>query len=343
MKDRGHEVIVIARDKEVTIDLLDYHKIEYVNRGKGGKSILGKLIDIPIAEYHILKKSLKFKPDIFVSFGSMYMGHVAFLLRKPHIAFDDTEHNKINHLMYVPFANNVLTPFSFNKNMGKNHSKFDALMEFGSVHPNYFKPDPSIYDYLQIKKGTKFIILRFISWEAIHDAGEKGLTMEVKRRAIQELSKYAKVFISSEKKLPEEFKPYQILIPPEKMHDALYHAELFFGESGTMAVEAALLGTPSVRVSTLAKTLGNFKELRDNYSLVYYYDKSTDGLDKALSIIKSPNSKEDWSKKAKHFFEDKIDLNAFMIWFFEKYPESSVILKEQPKLVKKYYQNHKYH
>jgi len=127
------------------------------------------------------------------------------------------------------------------------------------------------------------------------------------------------------------------------MHDALYHAELFFGESGTMAVEAALLGTPSVRVSTLAKTLGNFKELRDNYSLVYYYDKSTDGLDKALSIIKSPNSKEDWSKKAKHFFEDKIDLNAFMIWFFEKYPESSVILKEQPKLVKKYYQNHKYH
>ena len=271
----------------------------------------------------------------------MNMGHVAFLLRKPHIAFDDTEHNNINHLMYLPFVRNILTPYCFQKDMGTKHIRLKALLEFGSVHPKYFIPDDSIYELLQINKNEKFIILRFISWDAIHDIGEKGLTLEIKRKAIKELSKYAKVFISSEKNLPKEFKEYQITIPPEKMHDALYYSELFFGESGTMAAEAALLGTPSVMVSTLAKTLGNFKELRDNYSLVYYYDNSIEGLAKALLIIKKSDSKEIWRNRAKCFFESNIDFNAFLIWFIELYPESSLVLKENPEEIKKYYINHK--
>lgn len=341
MKKRGHEVLVIARDKEVTIDLLDFYNIKYVNRGKGGSSFFRKLIDIPVADFRIFKHALKFKPDIFISFGSMNMGHVSFLLGKPHISFDDTEHNWLNQKMYIPFVNQTLTPYCYNKNLGKKQIRFDGFMEFGSIHPNYFKPDDSIYEYLEIDKGEKFILLRFISWEAIHDVGQKGLSLDVKRKAVEELSKYARVFISSEKNLPEEFKPYQIQIPPEKMHDALYFAELFFGESGTMAVEAAFLGTPSVRVSTLAKTLGNFTELKNNYSLVYYYDESQDGLDKALSLIQDSKSKEEWGKKSKDFFEDKIDLNAFMIWFFETYPESSKIAMNQPELIKKNYQNHK--
>ena len=341
MQERGHEMLVIARDKEVTIDLLDFYDIKYVNRGKGGNSIWRKIIDVPVADFHILKQAIKFKPDIFVSFGSMSMGHIAFLMRKPHISFDDTEHNWLNQLMYVPFASKVLTPYTYNKDLGTKQIRFNGFMEFGSMHPDYFKPDDSIYEYLNINKDEKFVILRFISWDAIHDVGQKGLSNDVKRKAVEELSKYAKVFISSEKSLPEEFKPYQIKIPPEKMHDALHYAELFFGESGTMAVEAAFLGTPSVRVSTLAKTLGNFTELKNNYSLVYYYDESKEGLDKAISIIENPNSKKEWGEKSQHFFEDKIDLNAFMVWFFETYPKSAKISKEQPELIKKNYLNHK--
>ena len=119
--------------------------------------------------------------------------------------------------------------------------------------------------------------------------------------------------------IPEEFKKHQIKLPPSLMHDAMYYSELFFGESGTMAVEAALLGTPSVRVSTLAKSLGNFKELRDKYSLLHFYEDSNEGLDMALSLIKDETSKDKLKAKKDIFFQGKIDFNAFIIDLVEGY------------------------
>ena len=71
------------------------------------------------------------------------------------------------------------------------------------------------------------------------------------KNLIKTLSKYAKVFISSEDSLPDEFRPWQISIPPEKMHDALAYATLFIGEGATMASECAVLGTPAIYVNSL--------------------------------------------------------------------------------------------
>ena len=319
MKSKGYDTLVIAREKEVTLRLLKDYKIEYVNRGKGRDGFLGKLLDMFEVNFFILKKALKFKPDLFLSCASHNAAQVAFLMRKPSITLDDTEHNWMNHKMYIPFTQKVFTPYSFNKSLGKKHVKLNAFLEFGSLHTNYFKPNKEVYKYLKIDKTQKFIILRFISWGAIHDKGESGLSFKIKQKTIKELSKYARVFISSEKELPEEFKKFQIKIPPSLMHDALYYSELLFGESGTMAVEAALLGTPSVRVSTLAKSLGNFKELQDKYALLYFYDDPKEGLNKALSLVKDNTSKEKWRAKKDNFFKDKIDLNSFMINLVEGY------------------------
>tara|TARA_B100000963_G_scaffold354739_1_gene371751 strand:- start:596 stop:1606 length:1011 start_codon:yes stop_codon:yes gene_type:complete len=325
MKNRGHTVNVIARDKEVTLRLLDFYKIPYVNRGKGANSLFGKFLDIITTDLKIFINALKFKPDYFISFGSMNMGHISFLLNKPHFCFDDTEHNKLNHIMYMPFTKHVITPYTFKKNMGKKHIKINAMMEFGSIHPNYFKPNKSIFEYLDLEMNEKYILLRFISWNAIHDRGQRGLSMSDKIDAINELSKFGKIFISSEDELPEKLNKYKINIPPEMMHDALYFSSLFYGESGTMAVEAALLGTPAVRISTLAKHLGNFTELNEKYSLLYHYDCPKKGIDMALNILSDPESKINWVNKAKKFFKEKIDLNLFMLWFFENYPKSKDI------------------
>jgi predicted glycosyltransferase len=330
MQKQGVEFLVIARDKDVTIDLLKHYGIPYINRGKGGNSFMGKLWDIPVAETIILKHALNFKPDIMMSFASMYVAHVATLLGKPHITFDDTEHNSLNHKMYVPFTKMILTPKTFKKDLGKNHYRINSLMEFGSIHPKYFKPNDAVFDYLGIEKGERFVLLRFISWNAIHDKGQTGFSAEIKMKAVEKFSKKAKVFISSEAELPESLEKYKIRIPSYYMHDALYYADLFFGESGTMAVEAALLGTPSVRVSTLAKALGNFVELRDKYDLLYYYDEPEEGFKKALEVFNDPDSKQDWDIKSKKYFEDKLDLNCFTEWLVMNYPDNlSQLSKEK--------------
>lgn len=40
----GYKIIVVARDKEVSQELLKAYNIEYISRGKGAKSRLGKFL-----------------------------------------------------------------------------------------------------------------------------------------------------------------------------------------------------------------------------------------------------------------------------------------------------------
>ncbi|MEX0596288.1 MAG: DUF354 domain-containing protein, partial [Candidatus Paceibacterota bacterium] len=233
--------------------------------------------------------------------------------RKPYISVSDTEHANLTWFLTRPFITRILTPKAFLKDFGSKHVRFDGFKELAYLHPNYFKPDPSIFEILEIESDQKFVLLRFISWNAHHDIGHQGLSDEMKLKAVNEFSKYAKVFISSEAKLPEELQKYKIEIPAHRMHDVLYYAYLYFGESGTMATESAILGTPTVRVSSLAKLLGNFKELSENYNLIKFYDSDELGYKNAIELLKSDASKNEWQKRAKLMLRDKIDVTQYLV------------------------------
>ena len=112
----------------------------------------------------------------------------------------------------------------------------------------------------------RFVIMRFVSWGASHDIGHKGLSIEMKRKAVKEILNYAKVFITSEKELPLDLKPYQIKMPLEKIHHILYYSALYFGDGGTMASECAVLGTPAINVATSASLIGVFADIIGNIS-----------------------------------------------------------------------------
>ena len=64
-------------------------KIKFVSRGKGGKTFLGKLFYLFYADIIILYQAIRFKPDGFVSFASIYAAHASSVLRRPHITFTD--------------------------------------------------------------------------------------------------------------------------------------------------------------------------------------------------------------------------------------------------------------
>lgn len=88
-----------------------------------------------------------------------------------------------------------------------------------------------------------------------------------------------------------------------------------------MAVECALLGTPSIYVSTLAGTMGNFSELQEKYGLLFNYSSSEDALSQALELLKDPELKKKWGLKRAALLEDKIDVTGFMIKLIEGLPE----------------------
>ena len=327
MENKGHEFLIISRNKEMEQYLLNKYKIPYIDRGIGSKNIIGKFLYMLKADYLIFRKALKFKPDLFLSFGSIYPAHASFLLKKPHIAFDDTEHSTEQYKLYSPFTEVVLTPACFTKDLGKEQIRFNGYMELCYLHPNYFKPDPSIFDLLEIKKDEKYVIMRFVSWNASHDIGQSGLNIERKHEIVKELSKYAKVFISSEGELPEDLQKYQIKTHPEKMHDALAFATLFVGEGATMASECACLGTPAIYVNSL--TAGTLEE-QERYRLLFGFRKSEGVIEKAIELLNTPNLKQELQQRRQKMLSDKIDVTAFMVWFVENYPESAKIMKENP-------------
>ncbi|HEX6429253.1 MAG TPA: DUF354 domain-containing protein [Niastella sp.] len=315
MTSMGHHILVVSRNKEIEHSLLKLYAIPFVDRGKGKAGRFGKFLYLMYADIKLFLLARKFKPDLFLNFLHPYPSHVAALLGKTSLVFSDTEHATLHHKLTVPFATKILTPSCYRIDLGKKHIRFNSFMELCYLHPNYFHPDPSILTTLNVCEGEKFVIVRFVSWEAVHDFSHSGMTIENKRKAVLALSEHARVFISAESKLPDDLEKFRIKIPFNKMHDALYYASLLFGESATMASEAAVLGTPSIFVDNDGR--GYIDEEATRYQLVHNFTESeTDqkcALQKALEIIRSDNGKEKYQVLRNALLSNCIDTTRFMV------------------------------
>ena len=327
LTEKGYEFLFVVRERDSTIELIESTGFDWVSRGKGKTGLLNKTLGIFEIDYKLYKIAKKFKPDFFLSFSSPYAAHVAWLMHKPHIAFDDTEHAKFEHWMCRPFTDVVLSPSCYYGKLWKNQILFSSYMEFCYLHPNYFQPDKTVLERIGVKEGEKYCILRFVSWDANHDVGQKGLSYQDKLKIVEELSKNCRVFISSEQNLDDSLKPYQLKIHPKDLHSVLKYATLYIGEGSTTASEAVILGTPAIYINTLR--LGYIDEDEERGLLI-----RPTNLDECLSAIKqilmTEGYREKFQKNWEKLLSEKIDPTAFTVWFIENYPKSKYIMKKNP-------------
>lgn len=336
MSEKGHQFLIIARDKEVSLELLNKYGIDFQNRGNGSSNIIGKFFYTFKADSLIYKLAKKFRPDMFLSFASPYAAQVSKLLNKPHITLTDTEHAKFGRMGFVPFSKIILTPSSFYGDFGSKHIRINGYMELCALHPKYFKPNNFILNKLNISEHDKYAVIRFISWNANHDIGRIGMNLKSKLRLISKLSEKFKVFISSEGILPAELKTYKLPSPPEFIHDILSFASIYIGEGGTTANECAILGTPNVLINPQAKFVGLHNELMNRYETQYYFNDLADAMPKITELIENPKSKDLFKENARKMISEKIDVTAFLVWFIENYPESANKLKTEPDFEKEF-------
>lgn len=326
MQEKEHEIFFTCREKEFEIYLLGIYGFKFKSFGNKYSSKLGKLwglIEFDIKEFI---SGINFKPDLFLSHGSMYAAHAAFLLRKPHISFEDTG-NWEQVRLYKPFTSSILTAVDFPTDYGLKQVRYNGHHEIAYLYPKRFTANNEIYELLGIPISHQYAIIRFVGWNASHDAGQSGLSLYAKREIINYLKNKLTVFITSEENLDSEFSEFQINIPPEKIHDAIAFATLFIGEGATMAMEASILGTPSFYINTL-----QYSNCMDmvNYGLLYSFNNSNGVEKKIYEVLSIPNLKEEWQKRREKMLVDKIDVTAFLIWFVENYPESVKVMKENP-------------
>jgi len=319
----GHQAIVLARNYGDTVSLLDEMGFEYFVYANAPDSKYGKILALPfnvLTAYSFLRKK---KPDLLVGVG-VYSAYTSQLLHKKCIIFNDSEPAPFQFMLFKPFVDVILTPSSFTVDLGPKHIKFNSFKEIAYLHTNYFVPDVKIHDFLGIGQEDDYVLLRFNAFDAVHDLGISGFSIDEKRLLVNELSKYTRVFISSELKLPDDFNKYLLKIPKSRIHDILYYAKLVVADTQTITTESAVLGTPVVRFNSFVgkKDMGNFIELENKYRLIFSFSDPAKAIAKAVELIQEPELKNKWKEKRDRLLDDKIDATKFLSFFIENYPES---------------------
>lgn len=318
----GNEVKITLRNRDVAKYLLDAYGFKYETLVEEHyKGLFNKAIGMLKIDYKLYKIAKKFNPDILVG-ESPYIAHVGKLLRKPSMVFCNNESKYgayFENMAFSRFADVICTSMSFEDNFdSKKHVKYNGYYFGACLHPNYFKPDPTVLDDLGLDEDEKFFILRFRSYEGSHDIGQRGFDFE-KIEFIKELEKYGRVLVKSETKLSNDLRRYETPVV-EKIHDALFFADVYIGDGFSMATEAAILGTPSILVSTIKR--GYINELRDKYGLIFTCESDLEALRIVSNIQKEPSLKRKWREKREKMLSEKIDVLKFIVDFIEKYPES---------------------
>jgi predicted glycosyltransferase len=329
MEKKGHSVLFTCRDKEFEIELLTAAGFNFICLGKHYKKRIGKLFGLLKFNIKLLMISLSFKPDIFLSAGSIYASQVAWLLGKPHISMEDTG-NMEQVRLYLPFTSCVLTPDVLPVDLGPKQLRYAGYHELAYLHPKYFSSDEDIASLLSLKRGENYFVLRFVAWNATHDKGQNGLSEDVKKKLVFELEKHGKVFISAEGPLDETLEKYRVKISPEKLHDVLSKAEMVVSEGATIASEAGIFGVNTIYVNTL-EACNNYDQ--EKYGCVFNFRSEEGVFEKAKELLQTKSSKKEVITR---MLADKIDVTAFLVWFIENYPKSETLMKKEPEFQVKF-------
>lgn len=329
LSERGHEIMVIGREKDVLMDLLkDVPYEKWFFAGKKNNSKFQLIKTVLNRQVRMMMIALKKRPDIMIG-TDLVITHVGRLLGIPSIVLNEDDTNEIPLFTNygIRFANVALSPVSCPGEPYEYKTfKYEGYHELAYLHPNYFTPDKSKVTSL-LSESSPYFIIRFSALGSHHDVGRGGITDELALQIIEQLKPHGRIFITveKEKEMSKVFDEYRISIDPKDIHHALYFADMYIGDSQTMAAEAAVLGTPALRFNDFVGRLGYLEELEHKYKLTFGVPTNEPEylIEKVKEIAEDKESKIKWEERRKYMLSETIDVAAYWTDFFENYPEST--------------------
>ncbi|WP_336036821.1 hypothetical protein [Halobacterium yunchengense] len=316
LADRGHDVAIAAREKDVTTTLLDAAGLPYVVASRAGSGPLSRVAELPARGLGLVRLARRLRPDVVVSQVDPAAVHAANLAGASAVVFDDSEHERLAAALTHRFADVVCTPASFRRAV-PNQRRYDGFHELAYLHPERFTPDPGVLREHGVDPDERYAVVRFAAWDAHHDVGRRGFSPAGKRRLLAALSEVATVYVTSERDADGALAGLAadpLPVPVDAVHDLLAFADCYAGDSQTMATEAAVLGTPAVRASAFAGDgdMSNFRELEDEYGLLASFADEDAAVDRAVAYARSPPH-EAMARRRERLLADKVDVAAFVV------------------------------
>lgn len=334
MAGRGHGMFVTVKNIPSAKKLLERYSIPNVTIGTKSDHLVQK--GIRQLGYDWKLRRLAKKQGINIGVGtSITIAHLSRISRANSLLLDDDDDDvqPLFTRFAHPFADALLSPDALIGHRKREDAIFySGYHELLYLHPKRFTPDETMLGQLNLKTQDVYFVLRFNAFKAHHDSGADGMTLEQKVNLVQLLARYGKVFITTEREIEKELEEYRLQLEPENIHHLLVFATMFVGDSQTMASEAAVLGTPSLRCNSFVGRIAYLEEEEHKYGLTYGFRQSE--FDKMLvkiqELLAMPDLKAEWQRRRQRMLADKIDVTAFLVWFVENYPESARVMRENP-------------
>lgn len=311
LQQRGDQVCVTARKKDVTIDLLDSLGIEYTCISEKGTNMFCMGLELVARDIRLWQISRRFRPDVMVARVGVSAGPVGKLLGIPTVIYDDMEHARLQAAIGMTFATYICTGLGYYRDFGSKHVRFRGSPVLSYLGPGCFTPDPEPLRDAGLDPDSPYIFIRTVSWGASHDVGRTGSNTEDLFKAIKRLEKFGRVIISSEEPLPESLSKYDNPVPVDQMHDLLAFAKICLVEGGTMAAESAVLGVPAICLGTY--DFGYLRALENEYKLIFRPESTEQALAIAEELLAKPDLRQIWRTRQEKMLNESDDVATFMI------------------------------
>ena len=287
LEERGHSIMVLARDKDFLLRVLQEEKVPYNVFGVHKESISGKVFSSFSILKHYKQIAKEFSPDVIVSKASLYGTLVAKMLGCKSFIFPDSEVVKLTNRVVAPLATRIITPEPFTIDFGEKHIRIKGVFEDCYLAPGVLSIDKSYPEKHSLQ--CPYAILRFVGWTANHDLNNNGFSLDEKIALVDSISKY------------------------------MTNADLYVGDSQTMATEAALLGTPAIRSNSFVgeNDMSNFKMLEKDYDLLLNIKDFKTVLNVATDFAKV-SRKVEWERKRDDYYRSVGNTNKYIAGLLEE-------------------------
>lgn len=321
LEERGHTVVVTARDNAQTVELARQRWDDLTvigGEGPRGRAAKATAIARRVAELRLWAR--RHHPDVAVShnsYGQILAGRLAGI---PVVTAMDFEHQPANHIAFR-LADAILVPEVMPRDAIERYGvksgkvrAYPGLKE--ELYLGDFEPDGQVLRRVHIERGdeTVVVVVRTPPSRALYHRFENPLFPGV----LETLGRQPCVRAVALARHPEQRAAigalgFENVILPQSAVDSrslTYEADLVIGAGGTMTREAALMGVPTLSafagqqpaVDRALETAGRLRRL--------------ESLDQVESVKHRPQAPEpierlrDRSKRILDTFVDAIETTA---------------------------------
>lgn len=269
LTEAGYTTRVFARDKDVTLGLLDRFGLEATTLARRRRGRLGSAIELIARESRLLRLALEERPRAILG-TSVHAARVGRITGALSVVINDDDATAVPWFarLAYPFADLIVKPQCLAFENHRHQETYKGNQQLFYLHPSRFTADPTVRAELGIEPGQRFGVIRLSALDAHHDEGVRGLARAHLQEVAGLVPKHMAVFASLEKEqnLPAGWRP--IRLPPDRLHHVLAAADFFVGNGQTMTAEAAVLGTPAFRLNDFVGRISYLKEL-ESFGLAF--------------------------------------------------------------------------